>query len=346
MKTFTSLLGLSFLTCQVSAHYIFQSFTYKNIQYPPYGYIRMNNNYNSPIIDLASNDLRCNSGGETSNGTQTITVKAGDSFSFTADVPVYHQGPLSIYMAKAPTTAAAFDGSGQVWFKILDIGPTFTNQVATWNLYQTYTYTIPPNLPNGDYLIRIQQLGIHNPYPGGIPQFYIECAQVTVTNGGSGTPGPLVSIPGAFSDTDPGYTVNIYSNFYNYTVPGPAVWASQGGSSIYTGISSGNNAATTLTSMPAATGVVTTTAPASAPATATHTTLTTVATSTKTSASTSSSAAATPTGVVVQKYGQCGGQGWTGGTVFSVCEFGLRRESEEGGKVDGLMGMEEDKYGD
>lgn len=40
------------------------------------------------------------------------------------------------YMAKAPSTAAAFDGSGQVWFKILDIGPTFTNQVATWNLYR------------------------------------------------------------------------------------------------------------------------------------------------------------------------------------------------------------------
>ncbi|TEY87526.1 hypothetical protein BOTCAL_0001g00520 [Botryotinia calthae] len=278
------------------------SFTYKNIQYPPYGYIRVNDNYNSPVIDLASNDLRCNSGSETSKGTQTITVKAGDSFSFTGDIQVYHQGPLSIYMAKAPTTAAAFDGSGQVWFKILDIGPTFTNQVATWNLYQTYTYTIPPNLPNGDYLLRIQQLAIHNPYPGGIPQFYIECAQITVTNGGSGTPGPLVSIPGAFSDTDPGYTANIYSNFFNYTVPGPAVWASQGGSSAYTGISTGNNAATTLASMPAGTGAATT---------ATTMTTTVAGTATKTG----TSATATATGTAVQQYGQCGGQGWTGGTV-------------------------------
>lgn len=45
------------------------------------------------------------------------------------------------YMAKAPTTAAAFDGSGQVWFKILDIGPTFTNQVATWNLYREFCFS-------------------------------------------------------------------------------------------------------------------------------------------------------------------------------------------------------------
>jgi Auxiliary Activity family 9 (formerly GH61) len=70
--------------------------------------------------------------------------------------------------------------------------------------------------------MRIQQLGIHN--PGGAPQFYISCAQLKVTGGGSGSPKPLVSIPGAFKKTDPGYKANIYNNFKNYTVPGPAVW--------------------------------------------------------------------------------------------------------------------------
>lgn len=253
MKTVNSLVvALAALTNVASAHYIFQSLTHNKIQYPPYGYIRKNTNYNSPVTDLTSNDLRCNVGGGSGAGTQTLTVKAGDSFSFTADVAVYHQGPTSIYMAKAPSTAAAFDGSGKVWFKILDIGPTFSNGAATWDLWQTYTYTIPPNVPSGDYLLRIQQLAIHNPYPGGTPQWYIECAQITVTNGGSGTPGPLVSIPGAFSATDPGYTANIYSNFNNYTVPGPAVWSGQGGSGAFSGAASGNNAATTtLAAMPA-----------------------------------------------------------------------------------------------
>jgi len=89
---------------------------------------------NSPVTDLTSNDLRCNQGGETAGSTQTLTVKAGDAFSFTTDVAVYHDGPTSIYMAKAPTTAAAFDGSGQVWFKILDIGPTFSGGSSTWDL--------------------------------------------------------------------------------------------------------------------------------------------------------------------------------------------------------------------
>jgi hypothetical protein len=43
-------------------------------------------------------------------------------------------------MAKAPTTAAAFDGSGQVWFKILDLGPTFAaDGTSTWPLYRTFS---------------------------------------------------------------------------------------------------------------------------------------------------------------------------------------------------------------
>jgi hypothetical protein len=88
---------------------------------------------------------------------------------------------------------------------------------------ETYTFDIPSCIEDGEYLVRIQQLGIHNPWPAGIPQFYVECAQVRVTGGGSTGLGPKVAIPGAFSESDPGYTVNIYNNFENYTVPGPAV---------------------------------------------------------------------------------------------------------------------------
>ena len=167
-------------------------------------------------------------------------------------------------MAKAPGSAADFDGSGQVWFKILDLGPTFdASGTATWPLartffvkfhtssltdgiVETYSYTVPKALPNGDYLLRVQQLGIHNPYPAGIPQFYISCAQVTVTGGGSGTPGPLVSIPGFIKGDEPGYTVNIYSNFKNYTVPGPAVWSGQNAAG-------GGSPATTSIAAPATT---------------------------------------------------------------------------------------------
>ncbi|KAI1424273.1 endoglucanase II [Xylaria sp. FL1777] len=221
MKNFVNLAALSALAANtVSAHYIFQQLTAGSTKFDVFQYIRKNSNYNSPVTDLASNDLRCNVGA-TGTGTDTIEMQAGESFSFTLDTAVYHQGPISIYMSKAPSTAASYDGSGE-WFKIKDFGPTFSGGSSTWPLAQTYTYQLPTCIANGEYLLRIQSLAIHNPWPAGIPQFYISCAQVKVT-GGSGTANPTNTlIPGAFKATDPGYTVNIYTNFNNYTVPGPA----------------------------------------------------------------------------------------------------------------------------
>ena len=43
-------------------------------------------------------------------------------------------------------------------------------------------------------------------YPGA--QFYMECAQINVTGGGSASPA-TVSFPGAYSGTDPGVLVNV-----------------------------------------------------------------------------------------------------------------------------------------
>ncbi|KAI8948135.1 endoglucanase II [Xylaria longipes] len=220
MKSFASLAAVSALAVNtVSAHYIFQQLTAGTTKFDTFQYIRKNSNYNSPVTDLTSNDLRCNVGASGS-GTETIEMTAGETFSFTLDVAVYHQGPISIYMSKAPGAAADYEGDGE-WFKIKDFGPTFSGGSATWPLDQTYTYELPKCIEDGEYLLRVQQLAIHNPWPAGIPQFYISCAQVKVT-GGSGSANPTnVLIPGAFKETDPGYTVNIYSGFTSYTVPGP-----------------------------------------------------------------------------------------------------------------------------
>lgn len=90
-----------------------------------------------------------------------------------------------------------------------------------------YSAKIPSCIPDGEYLLRIHSLGIHNPWPAGIPQvsshhpeyqpercsqlwqFYISCAHVNVTGGGSTAPSNAVKIPGVFKDSDPGYTVNV-----------------------------------------------------------------------------------------------------------------------------------------
>jgi len=274
MKTFTTVAALSLAANSVSAHYIFQTFN-KNSAFK---YIRQNTNYNSPVTDLSSNDLRCNVGGASGAATDVLELKAGDSFTFGTDTPVYHQGPVSIYMSKAPGSVKDYDGSGG-WFKIKDWGANG----GQWNLGSTYSFNIPSCVPAGEYLIRIQSLGIHNPYPAGTPQFYISCAQVKVTGGGSANP-PTVSIPGVFKESDSGYTANIYNtDLSKYVVPGPAVWS----------CGAGDN-----------------TAPTNPGNTATPTTL---VTSSKPAEPTPTPSPETPS-CGTAKYGQCGGIGFSGCT--------------------------------
>jgi hypothetical protein len=96
------------LLASANAHYIFEYFQTSTA----YQYVRQNTNYNSPVTDLTSTDLRCNVGGSTGGSTGTYSVAAGSSVTFKLDTPVYHQGPISFYMSKAPSTAASYDGSG------------------------------------------------------------------------------------------------------------------------------------------------------------------------------------------------------------------------------------------
>lgn len=224
MRSIAFLLAASAVAINnVAGHYIFQQFSSGGTQYDAWKYIRRNSNpdwlQNSPVTDLASPDLRCNVGGGVANGTETLTIKAGSEFTFTLDTAVYHQGPISLYMSKAPGAVEEYDGSG-AWFKIFDWGPSG----GSWPMRISYTQNIPTCIPDGEYLLRIQSLGIHN--PGSPPQFYVSCAQLNVVDGGSKEPSPTASIPGAFKATDPGYTANIYSGDMNgYVVPGPSVFS-------------------------------------------------------------------------------------------------------------------------
>lgn len=207
--------ALSLVVGDAAAHYVFNQLSTGGTKHAVYKYIRENSNGNYPVTDLSSPDLRCNVG---ANGarTETVSVRAGDSFTFHLDTPVYHQGPVSLYMSKAPGSVSDYDGSGG-WFKIHDWGPSISGSGASWVLSGSYTFNIPSCLADGEYLLRIQSLGIHNPWPAGIPQFYISCAQVRVSGGGSASPSG-VSIPGAFKESDSGYTANVSVFFSLFTL--------------------------------------------------------------------------------------------------------------------------------
>ncbi|KAG8704805.1 hypothetical protein FRC11_009572, partial [Ceratobasidium sp. 423] len=192
----------------------------------------------------------CNVGGLASGSSTSIsTVAAGSTVGFQSDIALIHPGPLQVYLGKVPSgqTAATWDGSGANWFKIYAIGADFSSGSLAWptdsyvpfTIYtelvvdgrfgvidqSTFTFKIPSNTPAGNYLLRIEHIAVHGASTVGGAQFYISCAQLTITGSGSGNPAK-VSIPGVYTGTEPGLLINIYwPPVTNYTLPGPAVWS-------------------------------------------------------------------------------------------------------------------------
>ncbi|KZV82132.1 glycoside hydrolase family 61 protein [Exidia glandulosa HHB12029] len=196
--------------------------------------VRKTDNFQTrnPIQNVTSPNFTCyNGNGGSATAPSTYTIAAGANVTFQTDNNMYHIGVLNVYMAKAPTTAAAFDGKGQVWFKIFQISgvadPTGTNypEFPATGLYAA-TFPIPKNVPSGEYLLRTEYIALHDAYYFGGAQFYIGCAQIAVTGGGNGTPSPLVSIPGVYTGNEPGIIYDVYRDpkQTSYIQPGPAVW--------------------------------------------------------------------------------------------------------------------------
>ncbi|KAH6897674.1 glycoside hydrolase [Coprinopsis sp. MPI-PUGE-AT-0042] len=176
---------------------------------------------NSPVEDVSSSGMTCGLG--PAAASETVTVAAGSSIGFKLDNTLYHPGPAAIYLGQVPSgqTAASWNGSGANWFKIAEWGAQFNPFKFIPDNQSSLSTTIPASVPAGEYLVRIEQIGLH---VAGAPQYYISCAQIRVTGGGGGNPAK-VSIPGYVSRSDPGLTVNIHwPTPTSYTVPGPRPW--------------------------------------------------------------------------------------------------------------------------
>lgn len=72
--------------------------------------------------------------------------------------------------------------------------------------------------------MRVESIALHQAQGPGGAQFYLSCAQVEVTGGGNGTPGPLVAFPGAYKPNDAGLIWSYSPVRATYTAPGPPVW--------------------------------------------------------------------------------------------------------------------------
>ena len=116
------------------------------------------------------------------------------------------------YLAQCPgSTCTGVNANSLKWFKIDEagllsgtIGDGYWGAGKMIDQNSSWTTTVPASVPSGNYLIRFETIALHS-----LPaQFYPECAQIQITNGGSRQPtaDELVSFPGAYSNSDPGCT--------------------------------------------------------------------------------------------------------------------------------------------
>jgi hypothetical protein len=102
-----------------------------------------------PIHDITSTAARCNLNPSPAN--ETVSIAPGDKVGFQLSNFMYHQGPVAIYLGKAPGKAQDWDGSGQNWFKIAEWGAKSFAPIS-FSSYQKneFTTTIPAKTPPGE----------------------------------------------------------------------------------------------------------------------------------------------------------------------------------------------------
>ncbi|KAG7447641.1 glycoside hydrolase [Guyanagaster necrorhizus] len=184
-----------------------------------------------PVKGASNPDLTC--GPSAIAASQVADANPGSSISFlwtgASGSPWPHNvGPMMAYMTNCGDQSCAdYNTTGTEWFKIEEAGRTNGTwaQAALMNGVPAQVI-LPSNLAAGNYIIRHEIIALQNAQAEGGAEFYPSCTQLKVGGSGTGVPSSsdLVKLPGAYSDTDPGILVDVYSNpEASYTFPGPPV---------------------------------------------------------------------------------------------------------------------------
>lgn len=141
----------------------------------------------------------------------------------------HNTGPMLTYMASCgDQTCDKFDSTTAKWFKVQQVGQDSDGKWAQAALMTggVATVNIPKNIAPGNYLVRHEIIALHLAMTKGGAEFYPSCTQVRIGGNGSGQPtaDELVSLPGAYSDTDPGIlTPDVFNPGFKYNFPGPQI---------------------------------------------------------------------------------------------------------------------------
>ncbi|KAJ6584982.1 glycosyl hydrolase family 61-domain-containing protein [Mycena capillaripes] len=187
---------------------------------------------NSPVTSVSDPNLAC---GPNAQVAQDVAdANPGDAIDVdwvSTEGPWFHNvGPMLTYLSSCGSASCSeFDASQAMWFKIEQAGRDASGWAqAQLNSGAPASLTLPSNLAAGNYLLRHEIIALQNGVSEGGAEFYASCSQLRVGGSGSGAPtsGELVKLPGAYSATDPGILVDVYSNpNAGYTFPGPPIAA-------------------------------------------------------------------------------------------------------------------------
>ncbi|EMR82768.1 putative glycoside hydrolase family 61 protein [Botrytis cinerea BcDW1] len=245
-----SIIAASLLTA-VTAHQNFHQFWVNGVS-PGYQVsIRMPPS-NSPVLDVASDNITCNvNGNVVPSGVNTTAANEGDAITVQWDSST-HPGPIQHYLFGPVDDASMATGIGS-WFKIdeyIEVNGTWaSNLMDAGNM--SYTFNLPTGMASGEYLLRSEMLALHSAQTVGGAQWYIGCAQLSITGTSGDSCGPSIELPGDYNATDPSiYIPDIYYGFdiSTYTPPGGAVATCGASGSGATGAASATAVATSAVS--------------------------------------------------------------------------------------------------
>jgi len=159
----------------------------------------------------------------------------------------HNTGPMMTYMASCgSTTCDKFDSTKAKWFLIDRVGQVSGGSWAQASL-QTgalASVKVPSNLAPGNYIMRHEIIALHLATQVGGAEFYPGCAQLQIGGSQTGVPqsSDLLSLPGAYKDTDPGiFDPNVFDDGATYTFPGPPIASFISGSSSSSSSGNGTN---------------------------------------------------------------------------------------------------------
>ncbi|KAI9170903.1 Polysaccharide monooxygenase Cel61a [Paramyrothecium foliicola] len=258
----------------------------------------------------------------------SATVRAGDKITLQWDTwPESHKGPVIDYLARCSGECETVDKTQLEFFKISAGGlidrsmsnGKWADDVLMANNFQ-WTVQIPADLAAGNYVLRHEILALHSAGQPNGAQAYPQCINIKVTGGGSLRPAGVKGTS-LYRANDPGVVFDLYNSPTSYPIPGPALVAGLPATAAQSIVRA--TATTTLVVGGAAPTQAPTQASTQVPPQGTTTLRTSTTIRTSTSTTPPQQTGGNGNGGTAAKWGQCGGQGWTGPTrcaAGSTCQ--------------------------